>query len=46
VLIRAEIEKTRKETDMRKLVGLVEFAEEECWRRQHPQPLIFKVKQN
>ena len=41
-LIRAEVEKTRQETDVRKLVGMLEAAEEECWRQQHPQPFIFK----
>ncbi len=45
-LIRAEFEKTRNETDMRKLAGMVEAAEEECWRQQHPQPFIRKVNKN
>ena len=44
VLLRAEIEKTRAETDMRRLGGMLEAAEEECWKQQHPQPFIFKVK--
>jgi len=30
--------------DTRKLVGMLEAAEEECWKKQHPQPFYFKVK--
>jgi hypothetical protein len=31
---------------MRKLVGMLEAAEEECWKQQHPQPFIFKDDPN
>jgi len=42
VLMRDRFEQTRKENDMRKLAGMLEAGEEECFENQHFQPFIFK----
>ena len=44
VLMRDRFEQTRKENDMRKLAGMLEAGEEECFENQHFQPFIFKVR--
>jgi NADH dehydrogenase (ubiquinone) 1 beta subcomplex subunit 9 len=42
VLIRAKVDETRNEKDMRKLAAMVEEGEEEVFQNQHPAPFIYK----
>ena len=42
VLLRARIDETRKEKDMRKLAAMLEEGELECQEAENPDPFIFR----
>ena len=44
VLLRHRFDESRKELDQRKLAAMVQEAEEECFRKQHSQPFISRVR--
>jgi hypothetical protein len=45
VLLRHRFDETRKEDDYRKLGAMLEEGEDEVWRKQHPQPFYFRVRE-